>query len=368
MGGKQSINNDPEVQALLLLLKAHFIRKNTLKNQISKVKIYSCYVRFNFDFKSIKQTLSISKKLLKRIEGLRKTTSFITRLEKSAKMFEIVDYCSRSYRKIESLNIRNTIKTDDYEFLKSRKGYLEDMVNNLKEKLSMRQEVFKQNQEKIRNKRQVTNGSDDKSICFINEYNKHFRDPSTDIYTPSFSPIHTPDHKAKKSSTKIEFFDLYDQIEEKQKCKGYDQYLNIPEKKNNTKNYLLLSEKALQLRSKLLLKEELQRKIEFLRQKLDAKLHISDEKQREFEKLIHPNLLSSKIDEQNLNQLNKQIFLLKNELQAYQSEKKYLMLRFKTNMPFDDSYDDSYANDSKKYSILNKNFGIEHEIISALNV
>lgn len=368
MGGKHSINDDPEVQALLSLLKAHFIRKNTLKHQISKVKIHSCYVRFNFDFKGIKQTLSISKKLLKRIEGLRKTTSFITTLEKSAKMFEIVDYCSRSYRRIESLSSRNANTIDDYECLKSRKAYLEDMAKCLKEKLSMRQEVFRQNQEKIRNRRQVSNISDDKSICLKDDDNKHFRDSSTNICTPSFSPINTPDHRAKKSSSRIEFFDLCDQIEDKQKSKACEQYLNIPKKTKNAKSYLLLSEKALLLRSKLLLKEELTRTFEFARQRLEVKLRISDEKQRVLEELIHPSSLSSKIDEQNLEQLNKQIFLLKDELQAYQSEKTYLMFRFNIRQPSYDSYVDSYADDTKNYSILDGNFCMERENISVLLV
>ncbi|OMJ65455.1 hypothetical protein SteCoe_38188 [Stentor coeruleus] len=366
MGGKQSINNDPEVQGLLSLLRAHFIRKNTLKYQISKVKIHSCYVRFNFDFKGIRQTLSISKKLLKRIEGLRKTTSFITRLEKSAKMFEIVDYCSRSYRRIESLNVRGVNTMDDYECLKSRKVYLEDMAKCLKDKLSMRQEVFKQNQEKIRNRRQVSNGSDNKSICLKGDDNKHYRDSSTNICTPSFSPINTPDHRAKNSSTRIEFFDLCDQIEDKQKSKDFQQHSNIPKKTKNAKSYLQLSEKALLLRSKLLLKEELQRSVEFTRQRLEVKLRISDEKQHALEELIHPNSLTSKIDEQYLGQLNKQIFLLNDELQAYQSEKAYLIFRFSTNMPSDDSYVETYGDDSKNYSILNGNFGVKRENISVL--
>ncbi|OMJ96297.1 hypothetical protein SteCoe_23 [Stentor coeruleus] len=323
MGVNHSSYEDSELHSHMLLAKAHFKRKTNLKYQINRLKIQRSYTRFNFDLKGIRETLSISKKLIKRIERLRKTKSFTNRLEKSAKMYEIVDQCSKSYGKAKILGVYNCEAMQDFKSLIGRKKYLEGLLDKMKTKLAGMQEIYKENKEKIRIKRQGSCVTRDSSGSGKEDFGRHFKTQTLKNESQTFSSINTPAHIS-NLSTKLDFNIFDDEVPAKISEIAFQQCFNISKSIQDIKSCLQLPDEALQLRSKLLLKEEMQRSIECIKQRLEWKLRISDEKQQAFEESTQPNPLAIEIDQDYLEHLNSKKELLRDKLLSYQSEMDYL--------------------------------------------
>lgn len=365
MGGIHSSYEDSELQSHMLLAKAHFERKISLKYQINKLKIRSSYIRFNFDFKSIRETLSISKKLIKRIEALRKTKSFTNRLEKSAKMFEIVDHCSKSYEKAKTLNAYNYEAMQDCKSLVGKKKYLEGVLEKMRTKLARMQEIYKENKEKIRIKRQSSCVTRDSSGSGKEDFGRHYRNQTSKYDSQAFSLVSTPVHKL-NFSAKLDFNSFDDEVPAKNSDIAFQQSFNISKNIQDIKNCLQLPEEALQLKSKLLLKEEMQRSIECIKQRLEWKLRESDEKQQALEESIQPHSLTIEIDQDYLEHLNSKKELLRDRLLSYQSEMDYLTsLSCLKYTPMESSVSNSIE-DSQNISVLSENFDGECQNKSVL--
>lgn len=279
MGGNHSEISDPEIQSHLLLLKAHTLRKNNLKYEISQLKIRSAYVRYNNDFKNNSETFSISKKLINRIEALKKTKVFMNRLENSAKMFEVIDKCSKSYYEIEKTNVHEEFSEKEYLELKSKKVLLEEKLDNLKKKLAMKQEIYNNNR--------CLDDTEEKNCKHGNE-NAGFRRQSSCETESSISDkedhikIHedytkTAHIKLDTLDKQIEFFNINKEAVVKNKGCLSQQNFNISKQVQNVKKCLQLPEKKICLMSKLLLKEEMQRKIDFIKQNVEYKQKIIKE-------------------------------------------------------------------------------------------
>ncbi|OMJ82734.1 hypothetical protein SteCoe_16502 [Stentor coeruleus] len=357
MGGNHSTYEDSELHSHMLLAKAHFKRKANLKHQINQLKIRSCYVRFNFDFKSIRETLSISKKLIKRIEALRKTKSFTSRLEKSAKMYEIVDHCSKSYDKIKVLDVYNCETTQDYKSFVGKGKYLEGVLDKMRSKLARMQEIYKENKEKIRVKRQGSCVTRDSSGSGKEDFWRHRRTQTLKNDSQGFSLASTPVHKL-NFSTRLDFNSFDEEILAKNSEIMFQQCFNISKSIQDVKSCLKLPDKTLQLRSKLLLKEEMQRNIECIKQRLEWKLRESNEKQKALEE-NKTDSLTKEIDQDYLEHLNSKKELLRDRLLSYQSEMDYLTSLSCLNYTPTRSFLSNSTEDLQNISVLSENFDSE---------
>ncbi|OMJ92471.1 hypothetical protein SteCoe_4814 [Stentor coeruleus] len=279
MGGNHSEISDPEIQSHLLLLKAHTLRKNNLKYEINQLKIHSAYVRYNSDFQKKSETFSISKKLINRIEALKKTKLSMNRLEKSAKIFEVIDKCSKSYNEIKKTNIHEEFSEQEYLELKSKKGLLEEKLDNLKKKLAIKQEIYKKNRYW---------GDAEKKICKQDNEDAGFRQQSSCETESSISDKEDhvkickecpqiPHIKPNTLNKQIEFFSINKEAIVKNNSFLIQQNFNISKQVQNVKKCLQLPEKTIYLMSKLLLKEEMQRKIDFVKQNIEFKQEIIKE-------------------------------------------------------------------------------------------
>lgn len=223
---KPSDNED--LRARIRLYKAYLMQKTTLSYQISQIKIKNTYKQSNSDFRDFKEMANLGKIFQKKLldyKNIRNSLSDSQIKQLTPKeLTKVINNISSSEERcneIESLFSQNSSSENFVSMLKEKCAYLEDLI---KSKLQQ----FKDN-----------------------EYNISFSSEQKETVNALEEQIE--DYKAE-----LNIF-----MEENKELEAKKTRINLRKRTSfeRIRNYQMLPESALQLRSKLLLKDELRKNV-----------------------------------------------------------------------------------------------------------
>lgn len=310
MGNSISASDEVKLRARIQLLNSHLRKKTSVRFQINDVKIKMMYKQLNANSKMIKEIHNIQKLAGKKIFEAISEKSKVRNFKKKAKPpVDVEEISKRSLSKL-SENSFNIIEEEI-----ERNKALQGKLKTLKTMLENKRKIFNENKAKIDSNRKTasllktTQKKVEKKSVRSNSFKKS--DDSTNISNGSlrkftFSVISCADLEPIREKS----------ISQMEKRKELFNSLK------NAKNSLVLSDNALKLWSKFMLKEELGKKLKMLSMHIAEEMNVSIEN-----KTI---LKRSQSDEYDLlNHLKFEILLLENEMVLENIEKNYAI-----NTPF----------------------------------
>jgi hypothetical protein len=253
--------HDP-LRAQILLLKAIIQRKASLLYQINQIKIKNTYRQSNSDFKDYKDLASISKALKKRlneVKFIRSTSKDCSMKKLSSETVEALSMAlNNSAEKINDIGdaLGQDVGNEDYVAgLKDRYEYLNEIYQAKLKEFNNNEEFLGYNSEQV----EIFTGLDEEVNRFRGELNL-IMEENRDMESK----------KAKLAASRVSYID-------------------------RVKFFQQLTEDALKLRSKLLLREELTRNLRSAEVELELLTKkIYNEKARlanmEEKKMIYSNL------------------------------------------------------------------------------
>ncbi|OMJ78525.1 hypothetical protein SteCoe_21630 [Stentor coeruleus] len=223
---KQSDNED--LRAQVRLYKAYLMQKTTLSYQISQIKIKNTYRQSNSDFRDFKEMANLGKIFQKKLLDYKN-------IRNSLSASQIKQLSPKELTKVINMISASEERCNEIENLFSQNFSSENLVNMLKEKCIYLEDLIKSKLQKYK--------ENENNITFSSEQRE----------TVNALEDQIEDYKAE-----LNIF-----LEENKELEAKKARINLRKRTSfeRIKNYQMLSESALQLRSKLLLRNELKNNV-----------------------------------------------------------------------------------------------------------
>lgn len=286
--------DDDEVRGQLQLLRALMQNKSNLMYELSQLKIKTSYQQSNRSYREIKELITFSKIIKKKLEDLnlthenfKNTESSDTPPETLTKLKSLVSYSQENYGQLENL----LKEFDDSEGL----------LTLLKEKFELLSKEFQKKQAKLAENQMFLNEGSPEAMTF-NELSAEIKEFHSEL-------------------------DFYKRENEKMKGKKENFKKNRRGSVQKVKLYKQFSENALKLRSQLLIREDLEKNIKNAEQELDYHSQQIEKEKARLEELEADLASNPNVDDlrEELNSLEKEIQVLENELENYYREREELI-------------------------------------------
>lgn len=286
-------SSEPEIRAEIQLLKAHIEHKAYLNYEISQMKIRTNY-RTSADSRDFKGLTSIGKQLFRRLSLIR----YISQTLKETSLKEIPketlqDLLSRTQEMEPKLELPKDLFSINFE--------LDNIVNDLKNNYDLMSQDYQ-----IKSAKYIENQSIVENII-QREQELNLLEREVLDYTLELEQFDNENKDLKKKKERVA----------NKKRESVDK----------VKIFQHLSENAMKLRSKLLLKEELMKNIKSAEKELDElndKILSKQEKLREAEQENEENKKNVSRFEVDLHTLNKKVKKLEIRIQGLENEKNLL--------------------------------------------
>ena len=260
------------------MAKAHIQKKSHLLFQINEEVIKRNYTQLNIEVKEIKEVFKLCKQSAKKIQD---TSALVLKLKKpSSSSLGKINIAELLKVKNLSDEINSKTKNMLNEILDSeqKSKILKEKLENAKKKLEEKQKIHKENEQKIEEKSSKLCSSpiDDHSVPFISQksFSYHSKiyskktDSSLKLEILSHSSNESSQHKKNNFSWKSDV-DCFLYENEANQDKNYDFILRSLK---TIEHHQKFSEKNLKLRSKILLKLELEKCVKNARNFIEANL------------------------------------------------------------------------------------------------
>ena len=240
--------SDPEIRAQIQLLRAHMEHKTGLQYEISQIKIKNSYKQSNSDYKDSRDMSNLTKMLNKKLVDVKNTTNKIKHLQLKQVSKETLGSLVDSIKVLEPhLDISRNLFSLNFQIENGVDTYLKYYESKSQEYYE-KSEVFAQNQETL-------NQTFEQSECF-----EHLENEISDY------------------QAELEQFTHEIEVMKDKKQKILSRRRTSVDK---VKIFHQLSELALNLRSKLLLREELSKNFKCAESEIeDLNRKINQEKER----------------------------------------------------------------------------------------
>ena len=357
MGNSFNGNTEHELRAHVQLIQSHMKKKFNINYHLNLSKIYSSY-KYNSDYKRIKETNGLYKEIIANFQRVKKKKLTINYKDSR----EIINRCIYKQEIKDEIkqpdNETNEIMNDLLENQRKNAG-LKEKLKDLQEKLLRKKQIYKENNKKntdkicdskLLNTKAVENQESRNKMIKLNEpkkttkeYNKkksELFDHFTATTNESFS------HKRISYDTKSDS-DSFSFENDFPKYIPNEIHCKIAELLKNAKHCLFLKENALQLKSKLALKQQLKKKVKIIKKEIEKGFEQSIYRKKQLENHMDSDKIDETVQENILDTMKMQISMLEDNILRKEAEKDYLELSFKRKRFYDKCSSQSAMNVSR---------------------
>jgi hypothetical protein len=340
MGSFLSKNTITQIRSQFQLMKAHILNRNNLLYEINLRKICEKHAQFNINEKRVKEVTLISKKLTKKIGVLDSRKKYL-KVGNFAPISSLI--LDTSLQLLDS-----TQNTEDYNLIEAETKAeeqeikrLEQKLEQLTQKLSKMKDLFHRNNKKINETSSKIVSK--KHNLDANQFNsKQFhkkKSGNRDERKHELISHSTYDSLRRKNTSFIKSDDsLF--IETEEDVFNASLSSNTRKKVENSKKFFWTSQKALKLRSKLLLQSEINKIVQEAEKKIHIKVENSNTREKLYANFNKCDKEEESIFEKIAEETDTQIIKLELGLESYLAEKKDFFMNYSFEWSFDENHEE----------------------------